>query len=74
MLFTLRATAVSEVLETVAAKVSVSPRNAVRLLGVMLMVMMEGGGGGGGVTEPAPPPPQPRVHAPTVRRTLSNAR
>ena len=72
MLFTLRATAVSEVLETVAVKVIVSPRNAVRLLGVMLMVMMEGGGGG--VTEPAPPPPQPRVHAPTVGRTLSNAR
>ena len=49
MLFTLRATAVSEVLETVAVKLSVSPRNAVRLLGVMLMVMLEGGGGGGGV-------------------------
>lgn len=47
MLFTLRATAVSELLETVAVKVSVSPRNAVRLLGVMLMVMLEGGGGGG---------------------------
>jgi hypothetical protein len=43
MLFTLRATAVSEVLETFAVKVSVSPRNAVRLLGVMLTVMMEGG-------------------------------
>ena len=52
MLFTLQATAVSEALETVAAKVSVSPRNAVQLLGVMLMVMMEGGVGGGGVTEP----------------------
>jgi hypothetical protein len=47
MLFTLRATAVSELLETVAVKVSVSPRNAVRLLGVMLMVMLEGGGSGG---------------------------
>jgi len=55
MLFTLQATAVSEALETVAAKVSVSPGNAVQLLGVMLMVMMEGGVGGGGVTEPASP-------------------
>jgi hypothetical protein len=72
MLFTLQATAVSEVLETVAVNVSVSPSNTVPILGVMLMVM-EGGGGGGGVTEPAPPPPQPRVHAPAVRRTLTIA-
>lgn len=60
-------------METVAANVSVSPRNTVPLLGVMLIVMMEGGGGGGGVTEPAPPPPQPRVHAPAVRRTPASA-
>jgi hypothetical protein len=72
MLFTLQATALSEVLETVAAKVSVSPRNTVPLR-VMLMVMMHRGGGGG-ITEPAPSPPQPSVHAPTVRRMLTNAR
>ena len=72
MPFTLQTTAVSDVLETAAAKRSVPPSNTVPVWGVTLIVM-EGGGGGGGATEPAPPPPQPRVHAPAARRTNASA-
>jgi len=72
MPFTLQTTAVSDVLETVALKFSVSPSNTVPAWGATPIVM-EGGGGGGGATEPAPPPPQPRVHAPAARRTQVSA-
>jgi len=51
--------AVSELLETEAEKLNVSPTNTVAAEGVAL-TMMEGGGDDC-VPEPAPPPPQPRI-------------
>jgi len=54
---------VSEVLVTVAEKVSVLPSRTVLELGAIVTLIWGGGGGGGGVPPPPPPPHAARERA-----------